>query len=570
MSGNRLDRREIIGLAALSAAALSGSPAPAAPAKAKTRKLAAAPGSTEHGPGVPEPAKVVQTKAGPVQGLIDHGVHSFKGVRYGKAPIGKLRFMPPQPAEPWTAIYDATDYGAPAMQLASGTTVDTTNDFGMQMHRVFTTPSDIKIQNEDCLFLNVWSPGVDAKKRPVMVWIHGGGFAYGSGAQPIYQGDGLAKFGDVVVVSVNHRLNVFGYLNLAEAMGPDNASSGTVGMQDLVLALRWIHDNIEAFGGDPGNVMIMGQSGGGAKVSVLCAMPSAKGLFHKAAIQSGPTLALPRPPPAAAAAKRFLDALGVKPGDRAALEAIPAPVLIATAAKLGGGPGGGGVGGGPIVDGVAITRDPFTPDAPDVSGDVPILVGWAKDEWTIFTAGEPWFGKLTEAELADRVKPLGPGGARLLAAVRKAYPSYSPTYLWVQMISLRMMQGSEALAERKAAKGRAPAYVYTITWETPASGGIFKTPHTMEIPFMLYNFDRVRAFVGPGPEPKHMADQIAGAWVAFARTGKPDHAGIPHWPAYNATSRPVMAFNLKSRAVNDPLPEVRQALNSMTAPPPRG
>jgi para-nitrobenzyl esterase len=569
MSGNKLDRREIMGLAALGAATLGATPALAATAKAKGKKAAAAPGSAEHGPGVPEPTRVVQTKAGPVQGLVIGGINHFKGIRYGKAPIGKLRFMPPRPADPWTAIYDATDFGAPAMQLASGTTVDTTNDFGLQMHRVFTTPSDIKIQNEDCLFLNVWTPAPDAKKRPVMLWIHGGGFAYGSGSQPIYQGDGLAQFGDVVVVSVNHRLNVFGYLNLAEAMGADYASSGTVGMQDLVLALRWIRDNAQAFGGDPDNVMIMGQSGGGAKVSILLSMPSAKGLFHKAAIQSGPTLALGRPAPAAAAARRFLDALGVKPGDRAALEAIPAPTLIAAAARMGGGPGGGGAGGGPIVDGVAITRDPFTPDAPDVSADVPILVGWAKDEWTIFTAGEPWFGKLTEAELQTRVKPMGAPGQALLAAVRKAYPSYSPTYLWVQMISLRMMQGSEALAERKAAKGRAPAYVYTISWETPVSGGVFKTPHTMEIPFMLYNFDRVRAFVGPGPEPKHMADQIAGAWVAFARTGKPDHAGIPHWPAYDAKTRPVMDFDLKSHVVDDPLPQVREALNAMTAPPPR-
>src|SRR5579859_2812503 len=495
VSGDDLDRRKIMGLAALVAAALGATPTLAAAAAKKTKTSAAAPGSTMHGPGVPDVTRVVQTKAGPVQGLVINGINHFKGVRYGKAPIGKLRFMPPQPPEPWTAVYDATDFGAPAMQLASGATVDTVNDFGMQMHRVFTTPSDIKIQNEDCLFLNVWTPGADNKRRPVMVWIHGGGFAYGSGAQPIYQGDGLAKFGDVVVVSVNHRLNVFGYLNLAEAMGPDYATSGTVGMQDLVLALQWVRDNAEAFGGDPGNVMIMGQSGGGAKVSVLCAMPSAKGLFHKAAIQSGPTLALPRPAPAAAAAKRFLDALGVKPGDRAALEAIPAASLIAAAAKMGGGAGGGGAGAGPIVDGLAITRDPFTPDAPDVSADVPILVGWAKDEWTIFTSGEPWFGKLTEAELQERVRPLGAGGQKLLAAVREAYPDYSPTYLWVQMISLRMMQGSETLAERKAAKGRAPAYVYTITWETPASGGIFKTPHTMEIPFMLYNFDRVRAFV---------------------------------------------------------------------------
>jgi len=569
MRGDKLDRREIMGLAALGAAALGGAPAHAAPKAGKAKATPMAPGGAMHGPGVPEVTKVVRTKAGPVQGLVIGGVNHFKGIRYGKAPIGKLRFMPPQPAEPWTAIYDATDFGAPAMQLASGTTVDTTNDFGMQMHRVFTTPSDIKIQNEDCLFLNVWTPAPDGKKRPVMVWIHGGGFAYGSGSQPIYQGDGLAKSGDVVVVSVNHRLNVFGYLNLAEAMGPDYASSGTVGMQDLVLALQWVRDNAAAFGGDPGNVMIMGQSGGGQKVSILCAMPSAKGLFHKAAIQSGPNLALARPGPTAAAARRFLDALGVKPGDRAALEAIPAPVLIATAAKLGSGPGGGGAGGAPIVDGIAIPRDPFTPDAPAVSADVPILIGWAKDEWTIFTAGEPWFGKMTEADLEARVKPMGENGQKLLAAIRKAYPSYSPTYLWVQMISVRVMQGSETLAERKAAQGRAPAYVYTISWETPASGGIFKTPHTMEIPFMLYNFDRVRAFVGPGPEPKHMADQIAGAWVAFARTGKPDHAGIPHWPAFNATSRPVMDFNLKSKVVDDPLPGVRQALASMTAPPPR-
>ena len=559
-TGDGFDRRSLIGLAAGAAALGAGGARAAAKGAAKARRALAPPGSTEHGPGVPIPTRVVRTRSGPVQGLVIDGINHFKGIRYGAAPIGRLRFMPPRPVEPWTAIYDATDFGAPAMQLASGTTVDTTNDFGMQMHRVFTTPSDIKIQNEDCLFLNVWTPAPDAGKRPVMVWIHGGGFAYGSGSQPIYQGDGLARFGDVVVVSLNHRLNVFGYLNLAEAMGADYASSGTVGMQDLVLALQWVRDNIAAFGGDPGNVMIMGQSGGGQKVSILMAMPSAKGLFHRAAIQSGPGLTLGRPGPAAAAARRFLDALGVKPGDRAALEAIPAPVLIATAARLGGGAGGRGAGGGPIVDGVAIPRDPFSPDAPQVSADVPILIGWAKDEWTIFTAGEPWFGKLTEAELQARVKPMGEGGARLLAALRRAYPHYSPTYLWVQMISVRVMQGSETLAERKAAQGGAPAYVYMTSWETPVSGGIFKTPHTMEIPFMLYNFDRVRAFVGPGPEPKHMADQMAGAWVAFARTGNPDHAGIPHWPPFNARTRPVMDFNLKSRVVDDPLPEVRQAL----------
>ena len=569
MARGGFDRRSLIGMAA-GAVALTAAGAQAAPAKraAKAKAAASAPGAAM--PGGPQPSKVVQTRAGKVQGLVHDGISHFLGIRYGKAPIGKLRFMPPQPADSWTGIYDATDFGAPAMQLAGGTSVDVSNDFGLQMHRVFNTPSEMKVQNEDCLFLNVWTPAADGKKRPVMVWIHGGGFAYGSGSQPIYQCDGLARAGDVVAVSVNHRLNVFGYLNLAEAMGADYASSGTVGMQDLVLALKWVQGNIEAFGGDPGNVMIMGQSGGGAKVSTLLAMPSAKGLFHKAAIQSGPGLAVGRPGPAAAGAKRLLDALDVKPGERSKLEAIPAPDIIAAAQKLGGGPGGGGAGGGPIVDGIAIPRDPFTPDAPAVSADVPILVGWAKDEWTIFTAGEPWFGKMTEADLQARVKPMGENGQKLLAAVRKDFAGYSPTNLWVEMISVRVMQGSETLAARKAEQGRAPAYVYMTSWETPAGGGVFKAPHTVEIPFMLYSYDKVRAFVGPGPEPKHMADQIGGAWVAFARTGDPNHPGIPHWPAYDPKTRPVMDFNVKSRVVNDPWPEVRVALSGMTAPPPRG
>lgn len=567
MDQSKPNRRELMALTA-GAAALSATAAAAAGKKpAKPRPRAGnPPGQAETGPGVPIPTPVVKTRSGPVQGLVEDRICAFKGIPYGAAPIGALRFMPPQPPAPWTETYDASDYGAPAMQMAGGTTVVARNDFSFQMHRVFTTPSELKVMNEDCLYLNVWTPGADRKRRPVMVWIHGGGFAYGSGSQPIYQCDGLARRYDVVAVSLNHRLNVFGYLNLAEAMGPDYAGSGTVGMQDLVLALRWIHDNIEAFGGDPDNVMIMGQSGGGMKVSTLMAMPSAKGLFHKAAIQSGPGLALGKAAPAAAAAKRLLDSLGIKPGDRAALQAVPAPVLLAAAARMGGGPGGGGVGGGPIVDGTVIPRDPFTPDAPAVSADVPILVGWAKDEMTIFTAGEPWFGTMTEADLQQRIKPFGERGQQMLAALRQAYPDYSPTYLWVQMTSTGLgMGGSETLAERKAAQGRAPAYVYRVSWETPAGGGVFKSPHTIEIPFMLWSFDKVRAFVGPGPEPRHMAEQIGGAWAAFARTGKPDHPGIPHWPAYDAQTRPVMDFNTRSRVVNDPLSDVRKILASAPA-----
>jgi para-nitrobenzyl esterase len=573
MSGRKLDRREMMALAAggaaLGAAAAAEAATPArkaAPARAARPSL---PGPAMVGPGIPIPTPVVKTRSGPVQGLVDNGVCAYKGIPYGAPPIGKLRFMPPQPPQPWTDTYDASDFGAPAMQMAGGTSVVAPTDFSFQMHQVFTTPSELKIMNEDCLYLNVWTPRPDRKKRPVMVWIHGGGFAYGSGAQPIYQCDGLARHFDVVSISLNHRLNVFGYLNLADAFGQEYASSGTVGMQDLVLALRWVRDNIEAFGGDPDNVMIMGQSGGGAKVSCLMAMPSAKGLFHKAAIQSGPGLTVGRAGPAAAAAAKLLEAVGVKPGDRAALEGVPAPVLLAAATKQSQG-GFGGPGGGPILDGVAIPRDPFTPDAPAISADVPILCGWAKDEMTIFTAGEPWFGTMTEADLQGRMKPFGEPGQKLLAALRRAYPNYSPTYLWVQVMSSRLgLQGSETLLERKAAQGRAPAYAYMVSWETPAGGGVFKSPHTIEIPFTLYSFDKVREYVGEGPQPKIMADQMAGAWVAFARTGKPDHPGIPHWPPFNTQTRPVMDFNLKSHVVNDPLSEVRQALASTPAPPRR-
>src|SRR5579875_361659 len=266
-----VQRRALFGVAAG-----AGAFGLAAPALARSASTAPT-GAAAHGPGIPTPTAIVQTKSGRVQGLIVDGVHSFKGIRYGAAPIGPRRWMPPEPARSWDNVYDASDFGAPAMQLASGATVDTANDFGFQMHQVFNTPSELKVMNEDCLYLNVWTPGTDAKKRPVMVWIHGGGYAYGSGAQPIYQCDGLARAGDVVAVSLNHRLNVFGYLHLGDLMGERYASSGTAGMQDLVLALQWVRDNIAAFGGDPDNVMIMGQSGGGAKVSTLLSMPSAKG-----------------------------------------------------------------------------------------------------------------------------------------------------------------------------------------------------------------------------------------------------------------------------------------------------
>ncbi len=280
---------------------------------------------------LPEITRIIDTSSGPVRGLVNEGVHTFKGIRYGAAPVGPLRWMAPQRPAPSKVVLDCSDYGAPAMQMASGATAAPAGDYGMLMARVFTTPSELKIQNEDCLFLNVWTPATDNRKRPVMFWIHGGIFAYGSGGQPVYCMEDLARDHDVVAVNVNHRLNVFGYLHLGDLMGDAYKSSGTVGMQDLVLALRWVRDNIANFGGDPDNVTIMGQSGGGAKVSILMSMDSAKGLFHKASIQSGPGLIVGRRDPATAAAKALLMELGIPPGDIKSLQGMPAQTIIAAA-----------------------------------------------------------------------------------------------------------------------------------------------------------------------------------------------------------------------------------------------
>ena len=521
---------------------------------------------------IPVVTKVVKTTNGNVQGLVKDGVQVLKGIRYGAAPVGPLRFMPPQKPKPWKGVADATEFGAPAMQMATGAAASPATDFGRQLATIYTTPAEMKIQNEDCLFLNVWTPGLGGgARRPVMVWLHGGGFAYGSGAWPIYDGANLAKKGDVVVVTVNHRLNVFGYLYLAQIgqLGNDAyAKSGNAGMLDLVAALEWVRDNMEAFGGDPGNVTIMGESGGGAKVSTLLAMPAAKGLFHRAVIQSGPGL---RGVPADAAtrtAKGLLDELRVSTADIKALHCIPAEDILAAAlaaaAKSGGGPMGGMMRLAPVVDTVVLPSDPFTPAAPAISANIPILIGSNKDEMTLFTAAEPWFFTLTDAQLMERAKAIAGAKAEpLIAAFRKLHPDYSPSYLLNQVLTANaMFAGSITLAERKAAQKGAPVYMYYLVWETPVANNLFKSPHTLDIPLMFDNVDKARVLVGPGPDPEALAMQMSDAWLAFARSGNPNAPSIPDWPPYTAERRATMLFDVRSRVADDPNAEVRKILES--------
>jgi para-nitrobenzyl esterase len=516
----------------------------------------------------PVPTAVVQTKPGALQGVVENGVAVFEGIPYGAAPIGERRFLPPQPAKPWSDVLVATDFGAPAMQLYDR--AHTGSELALQLATIFPMRSEQKIDNEDCLFLNVWTPAADAAKRPVMVWIHGGGFAYGSGAWPIYDGANLARAGDVVVITVNHRLNAFGYLDLGERLGAQYARSGNAGMLDLVLALEWVRDNAAAFGGDPGNVTIMGESGGGAKVSTLLAMPAAKGLFHKAIIQSGPGLTGVSREAARKSTRAILAELGLADADaeplREKLTTLPAQAILDAvhAAQAKAGPAFDALPLAAVVDGDVLPRDPFTPAAPELAKDVPILIGWNKDEMTLFNTTAPWWGKLTEDELPALVQRSGPGdAAALIAAYRKLSPDYTPTYLLNAILGDRfMMAGSVTLAERKAAQRGAPVWLYYLTWETPVGNGVFKSPHTLDIPFMFRNVDKALALTGDSAAARALEQQMSSAWVAFARTGDPNIDSLPKWPAYDARRRATMVFDSPPRVENDPKGEVRRLLTT--------
>jgi para-nitrobenzyl esterase len=497
---------------------------------------------------------VVQTSNGPIRGYQDGPLQIFKGVRYGAPPLGALRFKPPQRPKAWSEIAETVGLGAPAIQVG----VPAGETTGGRSAGDPPAP-DQPGSSEDCLFINLWTQGVTGR-RPVMVWLHGGGFANGSGGAAMYDGAALARRGDVVTVTVNHRLNVFGYLHLGELGG--DPSSGQAGMLDIVLVLEWVRDNIAAFGGDPANVTIFGESGGGAKVSMLQAMPAAKGLFHKAIIQSGPGLRAVSTVAATKNAKALLDALGIAPGDLAKLETLTAAQVQDAAASLtSGGPMGGF---SPCIDGFALPRDPFHPDAPAISAGVPVMIGTNKDEATLFLRADPKFGEYTEEDLAKRAKAAaGDKADALVAALRQTFPDYSPSHLAAAVqTAMTMWLGSITLAERKAAQHAGPVYMYLLTWETPVARGSLKCPHALEIPLVFDNVETARNFVGRGDDPQSLAEQMAPAWLAFAATGDPNTAAIPHWPAYEVETRATMIFDLKSRIENDPMAEVREILQS--------
>jgi para-nitrobenzyl esterase len=406
--------------------------------------------------------------------------------------------------------------------------------------------------------LNVFTPGLnDGRKRPVMVWLHGGGFSSGSGSGRILDGTSLAHTHDVVVVTLNHRLNVFGYTYLGDVMGSEFASSSSVGLLDIVAALTWVRENITGFGGDPSLVTIFGQSGGGRKVATLMSMPIAKGLFHRAIIESGAILRLTPREEAAKYTDLLLAELGVKAGQVRELQSVAtARLLEADAAVQKKMPPGdpGRVANSPMVDGKIIPSHPWDPKGPALSASIPLLIGYAHTEETLYD--RPTLEKLAldEAGLSARVsKRVGGDPTRVIEAFRKAHPEATPWDVWI-LIATDHPRGtySRELAKRKADQHGAPAFAYRYDWETPEGGGHMRSPHTIEIQFVFNNIKIAGPLISKMPEAFALADKTSSAWVAFARTGDPNTPKLPKWPAYSAASRDTMLFNNECRVQSDP------------------
>ncbi len=504
----------------------------------------------------------VETSYGKIRGVDNNGIKTFKGIPYGASTTGSNRFMAPAEPVKWTSVRDTLEYGHSAPQRDPAAPPRPAGALSISGEK-------LPAEGEDCLVLNVWTPAVGSSgnsgpKRPVMFWCHGGGFATGSGSSPDNDGTNLARRGDVVVVTINHRLNVLGFGNLSE-FSRDFEASGDAGMLDIVQALKWVRANISQFGGDPNVVTIFGQSGGGRKVETLLAMPSAKGLFHRAIIESGAAIKVVDRDVAVRDSEKLLAKLGIEKTNVRELQRLPVEkIMAAYFAVMKENPGADQsiVGFSPTVDGKILPQHPFHPNASPVSADVPVMIGCTRTEMTLFSLNDAAAFSLTDQAMRARIKDLLGGEAPdMIDLYRKLNPGASPSDIYFLVASdYRYGAPTMKIAERRAALGKAPVYLYYFTWETPVLGGRLKSPHTMEIPFAFDNVKISARLTGGGAAAMALADKVSDAWIAFARSGNPNTPKLPRWPTFNAQDRATMVFDNVSKMVNDPLREQRIAM----------